>query len=298
MSDSYPVAVDVTQERTLLNALPVAPTISSATKGWNQIYLAHHRQPSWKTPELSFAQHSIMIYTGQPIQGTRHLEGRLLEGTYSFGKIGIHPATIPQTISWSNEAEFVQLCISPQMLKYFVNEELNIHTTELAPQFAIDDSLIYGIGLALKAELEEDNISNNLYIESAITLLSVHLIKYYATTKTVWRLPTCGLSLSKLQSVLDYIHTYFNRDLSLAELAALVQLSPNYFVQLFKQSTGATPYQYIINYRIKTAKHLLAKSNLSIAKVAQNVGLFDQSRLTKLFRQHVGVTPKQYRNQI
>lgn len=83
-----------------------------------------------------------------------------------------------------------------------------------------------------------------------------------------------------------------------SELAAIVQLSPNYFVQLFKQSTGVTPYQYVLNYRIKTAKHLLAQSNLSIAQIAQNIGFFDQSRLTKLFRQHVGVTPKQYRNQI
>lgn len=86
--------------------------------------------------------------------------------------------------------------------------------------------------------------------------------------------------------------------MSLVELAALVQLSPNYFVQLFKQSTGVTPYQYVLNYRIKTAKHLLAQSKLSISQIAQNVGFFDQSRLTKLFRQHVGVTPKQYRNQI
>ncbi|BAZ11565.1 hypothetical protein NIES4071_33910 [Calothrix sp. NIES-4071] len=39
MLDSYPVAVDVTQEQTILNALPLAPIISSATKGWNKIQL-------------------------------------------------------------------------------------------------------------------------------------------------------------------------------------------------------------------------------------------------------------------
>jgi AraC family transcriptional regulator len=297
MLDSYPVAVDVTQEKTILNALPLAPIISSVAKGWDKVYVAYHRQPTWETPELSFAQHNIVIYTGQPVQGKRYSEGQSLEGTYTSGKIGIYPATILQRISWSHEAEFVQLCLSPQTLLYFVNEELNTHSFELAPQFAIDDSLIYGIGLALKTELEE-NTSNNLYIESAITLLSVHLLKHYANTNTVWRHYARGLSPSKLQCVLDYIHTYYNRDLSLVELAALVELSPNYFVQLFKQSTGVTPYQYVLNYRIKTAKRLLAQSDLSIAQVAQNVGFFDQSRLTKLFRQHVGVTPKQYRNQI
>ncbi|RUT02433.1 AraC family transcriptional regulator [Dulcicalothrix desertica PCC 7102] len=298
MLDKSLVAVDVTQEQTILNALPLAPIISSAAKGWNKIYVAYHRQPAWETPELSFAQHNVVIYTGQPVQGKRYSEGHSLEGTYTSGKIGIYPATILQRIFWSDEAEFVQLCISPQTLLYFVNEELNTHSIELAPQFAIDDSLVYGIGLALKTELEVKNTSNNLYLESAITLLSIHLLKHYTNTNTVWRQNTGGLSPSKLQSVLDYIHTYFDRDLGLVELAALVQLSPNYFVQLFKQSTGVTPYQYVLNYRIKTAKHLLAQSKLSISQIAQNVGFFDQSRLTKLFRQHVGVTPKQYRNQI
>ncbi|BDA71141.1 hypothetical protein RIVM261_000550 [Rivularia sp. IAM M-261] len=194
MLDKSLVAVDVTQEQTILNALPLAPIISSAAKGWNKIYVAYHRQPAWQTPELSFAQHSIMIYTGQPVLGRRMSEGRALEGSYTFGKIGIHPATIPQKISWSNEAEFVQLCISPQTLLYFVNEELNVHTTELAPQFAIDDSLVYGIGLALKTELEGNNTSNNLYLESAITLLSIHLLKHYANTNAVWRQNTGAFS--------------------------------------------------------------------------------------------------------
>jgi AraC family transcriptional regulator len=101
-----------------------------------------------------------------------------------------------------------------------------------------------------------------------------------------------------LESVIDYINTHLDQDLSLVELAALVQLSPNYFLQLFKQSTDITPYQYVLNCRINTAKRLLAQLNLSIAQIAQQLGFYDQSRFTKVFHKRMKMTPKQYRNQL
>jgi AraC family transcriptional regulator len=42
--------------------------------------------------------------------------------------------------------------------------------------------------------------------------------------------------------VIAYIHAYLDQDLSLAELASLVQLSPYHFARLFKQSTGLAPH--------------------------------------------------------
>jgi transcriptional regulator GlxA family with amidase domain len=85
-----------------------------------------------------------------------------------------------------------------------------------------------------------------------------------------------GLAPAQLKRVVDYIDTYLDRDLSLRELAQLVQLSPHYFSQLFKQSTGFSPHQYILRHRIDRGKQLLRQGGLSIAGVAKIVGFVDQ----------------------
>jgi AraC family transcriptional regulator len=113
------------------------------------------------------------------------------------------------------------------------------------------------------------------------------------------------LALSQLERVIDYIDTYLvggspkeNRDLSLRELAQLVQLSPHYFSQLFKQSTGFSPHQYILRCRIDRGKQLLRKGGLSIAGVAKMVGFVDQSHFHRHFKRLEGITPKAFVDQV
>jgi AraC family transcriptional regulator len=184
MLEELPVTIDVTQEKTILHGLPRAPIVSSAAKGWQGIYVANHCQPAWQTPELAFLQHSIMIYTGQPIQGERYIEGCSLQGIYTHGKIGIHPASIGQKISWDGQAEFIQICIKPNQLITLVDSSVDSRNYELLPQFAVDDALVYGIGLALQAEMKSNCTGNHLYVESAATLLAVHLLQKYSVQKS------------------------------------------------------------------------------------------------------------------
>lgn len=82
--------------------------------------------------------------------------------------------------------------------------------------------------------------------------------------------------------------------MSLRELSSLVQISPHYFSQLFKQTTGTTPHQYVIRCRIERAKYLMQQNKLPLAEIATQVGFTDQSHLHRHFKRLVGVTPKTY----
>jgi AraC family transcriptional regulator len=64
-----------------------------------------------------------------------------------------------------------------------------------------------------------------------------------------------------------YIHTHLNRDLSLAELASVINISPTYFAGLFKQAMGISPHQYVIQQRVEREKLMLSKTDL--AKLAR-----------------------------
>ncbi len=104
-----------------------------------------------------------------------------------------------------------------------------------------------------------------------------------------------GLTRTQLQQVLDYIHTYLDRDLSLAELAEVINISPTYFASAFKQAIDISPHQYVIQQRVERAKLMLKKTDLAIADIALQVGFSSQSHLTQQFKRLTGMTPKQIR---
>ena len=104
-----------------------------------------------------------------------------------------------------------------------------------------------------------------------------------------------SLTHTQLQQAIDYIQTYLNRDLSLAELASVIGISPTYFASLFKQAMGISPHQYIIQQRVERAKLMLLRTDLTIADIALQVGFSSQSHLTHQFKRVTGLTPKQVR---
>jgi Helix-turn-helix domain len=78
---------------------------------------------------------------------------------------------------------------------------------------------------------------------------------------------------------------------------AVAQMSLYYFSRLFKQSTGLSPHQYILQQRIARATRLLVKPQLSVAAIGNCVGFASPGHFTTIFRRWVGTTPWQYRLQ-
>jgi AraC family transcriptional regulator len=104
-----------------------------------------------------------------------------------------------------------------------------------------------------------------------------------------------SLTHTQLQQVSDYINTHLDRDLSLVQIAGVINISPTYFASLFKHATGISPHQYVIRQRVERAKLLLSKTDLMIADIALQVGFSSQSHLTQQFKRLTSMTPKQIR---
>jgi AraC family transcriptional regulator len=101
-----------------------------------------------------------------------------------------------------------------------------------------------------------------------------------------------GLPPRKLARVIEYINDHLGETLSLEMIAGVAEISPSYFLTLFKRSTGLAPHQYVVRQRIEQAKALLTQTRLPIAEIAGRTGFADQSHLTRLMRWHTGLTPK------
>jgi AraC family transcriptional regulator len=85
---------------------------------------------------------------------------------------------------------------------------------------------------------------------------------------------------------------------TLQELAALVGLSPTQFVRAFAQTTGETPYQWLVNRRIARAKILIcSEPRRGLTEIALDVGYTNQSSLGRAFTRVTGITPTAWRRE-
>jgi AraC family transcriptional regulator len=99
---------------------------------------------------------------------------------------------------------------------------------------------------------------------------------------------------NRLRRTIDYIEANLTGDLRLEEMADNVQMSPYTFGRLFRQSTGLTPHQYLLQVRIREAKRLLREGRSHIADISLQLGFSDQSHFTRVFHKITGVTPKKF----
>lgn len=104
-----------------------------------------------------------------------------------------------------------------------------------------------------------------------------------------------SLLVRKVLTQIDYDIT---ADLGLKNLATQLNVNPSYLSTLFKKETGSTLTEYVNQKRIEHAVFLLNTSNLQIQMIAQYSGIADVNYFTKTFKKIIGITPKEYRDNI
>lgn len=223
--------------------------------------------------------------------------GRWQRQPHFYGGILLYPMHHFCSARFQQSFECMLLSLNSDLLTDTAAELLAVDQVELLPRVSLDDSLILQIALALKADLESRRPGGRLYAETLTNALAVLLLRNYSShqPKSIHR--SGGLSPIQLTSVISYIHTYLDRDLSLEELAQVAQLSPYHFCRSFKQSTGFTPHQYLIRHRVERAKLLLKEGKMGISEVANAWGFTHQSHLNRHFKRLTGVTPKKFSHQ-
>jgi AraC-like DNA-binding protein len=82
---------------------------------------------------------------------------------------------------------------------------------------------------------------------------------------------------------------------SVAWCANQLNLSPNYFGDLIKKETGKSAHEYITLKVIDVAKEKIFDANKSLSEIAYELGFKYPNHFTRLFKQHVGITPLEYR---
>src|SRR5213595_785261 len=100
-------------------------------------------------------------------------------------------------------------------------------------------------------------------------------------------------STDGVQRALRYIELHLAQPLSLAQLAEIADLSIWRFATVFRQNVGMSPHRYICRMRVERAQALI-RDGVPPATAASEAGFYDQSHLSRHFKNWCGVTPGQY----
>jgi AraC family transcriptional regulator len=282
-------------------------------------------QIEWKSENTSpYLFRKVGEWPGLRIHRARVMPGRMLEHTNTFhevnvaisggltttkvsatgtvvstkggrGNICITPAGQPVSAAWEKQLDNLGFFIDPDLVKRTAVENGLDDNFEMAEVYKTSDPLIQQLGLTLLDESDSPTPSGQMFTDSLIQTLTLHLLTNYGTSAPTKQIVSGGLSGHKLRRVKVFILENLDADLGLAEIAAVADLSQFHFARAFRKSTGSTPQQFLMQQRIERAKELLAKDELPIVEVSLRTGFKNQSHFTSLFRKFTRLTPKMWR---
>jgi AraC family transcriptional regulator len=169
---------------------------------------------------------------------------------------------------------------------------------ELLDRVGFEDPAAARIMELLSAEAKIGEPSARLFVEQAIDLLCIQLLRKHAALSIPVTRPPAGLAPWQVKRVTTYMLEHLSESLTLDELAGVIHLSRFHFCTAFRLATGKTPHEWLVIQRIDMARKLLEDRVLNITEVGLAVGYGTPSAFTAAFRKIVGCTPTDFRRRL
>ena len=184
--------------------------------------------------------------------------------------------------------EFIVMYVDPSFAAAVTAELFDREKVGL-PAMGNAEAKLLALGKTIRGQILAQKKLRALQLESFATLFlaewSAHDVDEASSV----------LSIRAFDRVKDYIDTHLDRDLTLADLANVAELSPSHFLKSFKEATGQTPHRYLTECRVARARKALETTDSSIAEIAYDAGFASQSHMTDVFRTHLNISPGRYR---
>lgn len=107
--------------------------------------------------------------------------------------------------------------------------------------------------------------------------------------------PTPYFRNKRIEDVYNYINQYFKKDLQLAEVAAVANMSPSAFSHYFKKCSNKSFIQFLVEKRVSYACKMLLETECTVREICFESGFNNLSNFNRLFKKYKKVTPKAYR---
>ena len=252
-------------------------------------------QPSDGTNH-SHSEIQLAFPLGGPIEAAWHTPGGSTRHASGLpGSLLIVAADQPHAVRVREETELATIWL-PQSLLAHAADALSVKgTVEVVNRGWVTDPLLQSLCFALIAETRQNPHAAKFYLDATTSLFAAYLVRNFSAGTARSERQTGSLRPNALRQALTYIEDNLDNKLSLSGIAASVSLSPDHFARLFRQSTGESPYRYVLSRQLERAYELLQERELSVGEIAARVGFYDQAHFSRYFKKATGLSPSEYR---
>ena len=111
-------------------------------------------------------------------------------------------------------------------------------------------------------------------------------------------IPPKEKKITYVEEALRYIESNYSQSVNIQVIADYLNIERTYLYRLFKDITGSSPQEYLLDYRIRRACSLLAETELPVSDIARSVGYEDALYFSRLFKKYFNTTPSAYAKKI
>ncbi len=106
-----------------------------------------------------------------------------------------------------------------------------------------------------------------------------------------------GRYRQELEASISYMLEHFKENLTVEQLAGLCHMSKYYYIKIFKEYTGQTPYEFLMGIRLQQAQKMLLETGKTVEEIGQETGFGDSRNFIACFKKKAGLTPLRFRKQ-
>ena len=274
---------------------------SSRDLNWDRVILEVGTSPEFYPNNVCTPYFYFALDTSSGINWIAKRNNSLSEIHSSEGQIWINPPYVPFTHSISVECNFIILAIEEK--KFLESSKLwTMHSSkefQFLNTYNVEDSVIKHFIELFVMEMRAKSRNGLQFIDSLLSAFSDYYIQNYSNYHdhllSINHDSKSKITSKDIELVRKIILEDLSEKISIEDLSAEIGMSKFYFLREFKKFTGETPYQFILNVKLKESEELLKNPNLKLTDIAYSLGFTDQSHFTNQFRRWKGITPQSFR---
>lgn len=165
-------------------------------------------------------------------------------------------------------------------------------------RYAADDEITKKLSKIFCAIENECMETRDNYVSYLRALTTIVFIELSRETNIYNEKSANNLDISIISKSIDYINCHLTEELSLNDIAAKANLSPNYYCNVFKKLYGITLWEYITAKRVELAICCLKDFKGTILDLALSCGFNNTANFNRVFKKQTGTTPSQMKKNL
>ncbi|HEU5397973.1 MAG TPA: AraC family transcriptional regulator, partial [Gammaproteobacteria bacterium] len=245
--------------------MPETPLLMGGRSG-SFIFERRHIPAPGKIPAHTFDEHVFMLPVGdEAVRFSSRLNGRNLKGLVEPWRFRFLAAGDTLSTTWDTPIEAIFMTLNPELLPLSLGEEALARPVDLASNIMPhEDLLLAQLSLAMQYHIRGGRRAGLVFEQSLLAAVAAHLFAAYGTGKR-GKIRNSPLTRRNRARIEDYVRQNLGRDIGLAEIAAVVGISPRQLSRAFRAATGQSLWQFVIECRVREATRMLARNrNLSL----------------------------------